>query len=193
MNKNLYNGNRKIKSEIYSNPLSIYIDPLTLELRTKDKEAKEYITQFSFDKNMNLINTSDKPNKNYNEFMKMPSLLIPYTEILKLYNIDNLNDIIDYINLNLETKLFDSINRILNCWIRLNFNYLKKNNKILLNIYYKIFNHYYPNVIIDEKIFNKKCSDYINIWFKNEKQNSFFLNLGDNLKNYLTTIYVFEQ
>jgi len=192
MNKNLYNGNRKIKSEIYSNPLSIYIDPLTLELRTKEKEAKEYITQFSFDKNMNLINTSDKPNKNYDEFMKMPSLLIPYTEILKLYNIDNLNDIIDYINLNLETKLFDSINRILNCWIRLNFNYLKKNNNILLNIYYKIFNHYYPNIITYEKIFNKKSSDYINNWFKNEKENSFFLNLGDNLKNYLTTIYVFE-
>ena len=59
MNKNLYNGNRKIKSEIYSNPLSIYIDPLTLELRTKEKEAKEYITQFSFDKNMNLYGYSD--------------------------------------------------------------------------------------------------------------------------------------
>lgn len=183
MNKNLYNGNRKIKSEMY-------LDPLILQIQKK--KSKDYITQFSFDKNMNLINYSDKPNKNYDDFMRMPSLLIPYTEILKLYNIDNLNDMIDYINLNLETKLFDSINRILNCWIRLNFNYLKKNNKILLNIYYKIFNHYYPNIITDEKIFNKKCSDYINDWFKNKNENSFFSNLGNNLKNYLTTIYVFE-
>jgi len=189
MNKNIYNGNRKIKNDIESSK-KLYLDPLTLDFI--HKKPNEYITKFSFNKNMNLINTSEIPNNNYNDFMKIPSLLIPYTEILKLYNINNLNDIINYIDFNLETKLCDSINRILNCWIRSNFSYLKKNNKILVDIYYKIFNHYFPDIISDEKIFNKKCLKYFDNWFKEENEKSFFLNLGENLKNFLTDVYVLE-
>jgi hypothetical protein len=176
----IYNGKRKIKPTTTE-----YIDPLTLLIYDNTK-PNTYPTQFLFDKNMNLVNTSNVPNNNYNEFMKMPSLLIPYTEILKLYNINNDSDIINYIKLNLETELFVSINRILNCWIRLNFTYLKKNHKILTNIYYTLFNHYFPSITSNENIFNKNCLNYLDKWFQKNNQYSFNLDLGNDLNNFLT-------
>jgi len=113
--------------------------------------------------------------------MLTPSLLLPSSELLKIYEVKDIND---FIKSNLEDNNFSFINRILNCWIRENFNDLKKNNNILINIYYQIFNN-----IIDKKIFEKECKIFLNKWFKNKNIDTFFMDLGNDLEKYLSNKY----
>jgi hypothetical protein len=84
---------------------------------------------------------------------------------------------------------FDSINRVINSWVRKNFDELKKNNDILSNIYFKIFSNYFPEIIPIEPIFIKKTQSYFKIWFEKKKYNSFNINLGNDLKKFLSNKY----
>jgi len=185
MNKISLKDNRKLKKYILKVEKDEQIlNPLTLNLYINDKDEDIYITKYFFDKNKNLeFKTNDKINNSYDEkkFMLTPSLLLPSSELLKIYEVKDIND---FIKSNLEDNNFSFINRILNCWIRENFNDLKKNNNILINIYYQIFNN-----IIDKKLFEKECKLFLNKWFKNKNIDTFFMNLGNDFEKYLSNKY----
>ena len=121
--------------------------------------------------------------------MLIPSLLIPYDQLLRIYDINNLNDILDFIDNNIDIMLYDSINRILNCWIRFNFLYLKKNNKILCKIYYKIFSKFYTLITSNKIFFDMQTELFLKKWFKKNNKKDFYINLGSNLKNFLSSKY----
>lgn len=187
MNKIYLKDNRKIKKfSLKVEKDEQVLNPLTLNLYINDKDKDIYITKYFFDKDKNLeFKTNDKIINSYDEkkFMLTPSLLISSSELLKIYEIE---DIGNFIKANLENNNFSFINRILNCWIRENFNDLKKNNQILINIYYQIFN----NIInIDKKIFENECKVFLNKWFKNKNIDSFFMDLGNDLEKYLSNKY----
>jgi hypothetical protein len=185
MNKNnsykYLKGKRKIQNNyLEKKPNESYLDPLTLQIRKNISNQTLYVTKFYFDDNFNLINYSlDKPTDNMNnkKNMLIPSLVINYNELLKLYNINN---IIEFINLNIDIKPYAFINRILNCWIRQNFNDLNKNYKILIDIYFNVIDKFYKKQI-DKNEINK----YLKYWFKKKIKESFFLNLGDDIIKYL--------
>jgi hypothetical protein len=187
--KNL-KGNRIIKKELNEiKKNDIYLDPFTLEIGENTNNESIYLTKYYFDDNKNLLNTTKNKNNILlnDKFMLIPPLLISTNNFLKIYDINCLNELIIYIDKNLETKSYDSLNRIINCWIRDNFEDLKKNNKILCNIYFKIFNNFYNYK--DEKDFIKNTSNYIEKWFNLNDKDNFKLNLGNDIKKYLSKKY----
>lgn len=188
-----FKGKRTLKKNLNEiKPKDYDLNPNILEFYNNDYINKPlYFTKPFFDENKNLENTTDNKNnvvKNDNP-MLAPSLLIDSKNFLVIYDINDINDLILYIDKNIDSKPYDSINRILNFWIRDSFDYLKKNNKILCNIYYKIFKKYFNYEEIDEKEFTRLTVNFINKWFKINNFDDFKLNLGNDLQKFLSKKY----
>jgi len=190
MNKVSLKDNRKIKKYILKvKKNDIELNPLILKLYHNNTDDDIYITTYFFDKNNELrYDTKEKINDNYDEktFMLTPTLLLQSSELLKIYDVKDINE---FIKFNLENNYFSFINRILNCWIRENFNDLKKNNNILISIYYKIFNKFFTNININKKLFEKECNIFFYKWFKNKNSEIFNINLCNDLEKYLSNKY----
>lgn len=180
--KNNFKGNRILKNDSMEIKAGdIGLNPLTLMLIENPTDNTIYFSKFHFDNNKLSTTTVDKklklPNNN---FMATPPILIPQTDFLKIYEINDINDLIKYIDDNID-NLFDNNNRIINCFIRSNYKDLSKNNKILSNIYLKLFKNYKINI--------NEINKFIKNWFKNNNSNFFYLNLGKDLENYLSKKY----
>ena len=96
--------------------------------------------------------------------------------MLSFYNIENIDSMMKWIdNMIEENKSFQTINRILNIWIKHNFDKLieSKDKKILFTIYSKLANKYYPKIKVDE--------DKINKILKDKNPDDFTFNLADEL------------
>lgn len=167
------------------------LHPLILNTINNNTLKTQYIVPIHF-KNDEMVVTSNKqvPSSNKNP-MLFPSILLDNAILLDIYNINTINDIIDFVNdfvnesFNNNTY-YDTMNRILNCWIRQNFDDLKKNNNILSDIYFKIFSKYFPEIIPNETIFIKKTQSFFKVWFNKKKNNSFNINLGNDIKKFLS-------
>ena len=184
MNKKNFNfkGNRILKNDAMKiKPGNFALDPLTLNIiENTDTKDNRYFSKFYLEDNkLNNLTKNKSLKLNDNKFMLTPPILIQHNDFLSIHNINNINDLIDYLDNN--SELYDYNNRILNCFIRENYNDLSKNNKILTDIYLKIFKNY--------KIDNKIIENFIEKWFRNNKFDSFFLNLGNDLKNFLSKKY----
>jgi hypothetical protein len=180
--KNNFKGNRILKNDpMEIKPGNLQLNPLTLMLHENDSENIVYFSKFHFNNNELSTITNDKNLKlSNNNSMSTPPILIPQNEFLKIHNINNIADLIQYIDDNID-NLVDYNNRLINCFIRYNYKDLKKNNKILANIYLKLFKNYKTDI--------KEINTFVKNWFKNNNSDYFFLNLGNDLKNYLSNKY----
>lgn len=158
------------------------IHPITLEVGTNyDKDSicpsniyfEEDLPQY-FEKN----NDKDVFNKEeLKMFMALPYLNFDLSRMLKLYNVQTSNDIINFVKTSInENKSFTYINRILNIWCKVNYSVLKNNNKILVDIYDKILIKYFG-----KKTKLETLAVFIKKWFQNIKENDFYFNLGKDL------------
>jgi hypothetical protein len=181
MKKNNFTGNRVLKNNLMEiKPGNIGLNPLTLTLFENTSNSVSYFSKFHFDNDKLITITKDKKLQISNNTMSTPTILIQQNDFLKIHQIHNINDLLEYINNNSD-NLFDYNNRLVNCFIRSNFKDLSKNNKILSNIFLKLFKNY--------KIDVKEINKFIDDWFKNNNGNEFSLNLGNDLENYLSKKY----
>jgi hypothetical protein len=186
-----FKGKRNLKKNfIELKPEQFDLNPITLEYILNESHKKVYFTKYTFDKDKNLKITSLNKDEaiNNDNIMLVPSLLISTNNFLKIYDIENITELVNYIDKNLNLKSFNSLNRIINCWIRDNFDSLKKNNKILSSIYFKLFTKFL-NYDIEEKNFIKDSLSYINKWFKINNSKNFNLNLANDLEKFLSKKY----
>jgi len=181
--KNNFKGNRILKNdstEIKSGDISL--NPLTLMIVENPTKDNIYFSKFHFNDNDELFTTTfNKDLKLKSDALSTPPILIPQNDFLKIHKINDINDLIQYIDNNDSDNSFNYNNRLINCFIRLNYKDLLKNNEILSNIYLKLFKNYKTNI--------KEITKFIKTWFKIKNDELFFLNLGDDLKNYLSKKY----
>jgi len=119
------------------------------------------------------------------------------SDILQIYKINSIDDLLDYIDTNVKIENILTINRILNCWIYNNYNILKQHNDILEQIYKKIIYAYikYFNIdielIIEKKNINinKEIKEYIDYWINKNNIKIFSLNLLTDFINYFIKKY----
>ena len=112
-------------------PNEKYIHPITLLEEENITKNVIYPTTLQINKkNKNLIYSQEKPDQQIN--LMLPSLLINFEQYLKYYNFESINDILNMLDSNI---IYHKKIRILNGWIRINFNDLKKNRpfNILIN------------------------------------------------------------
>lgn len=175
MNKNIM----EIKAKQFD------LDPLTLQIVNNNSNKSFYFTNPFINPETNQVEAIDiKKTKmlSYNNNpMLMPLILLNSSDLLILYNIVDVNDLINYVDENINKQLFDTVNRVVNCWIRENFKYLKKNNKILKKIYTKMFKNY--------TITENDMDDFLEKWFKENNKDSFKIDLGGDFNKYLGNKY----
>jgi hypothetical protein len=117
----------------------------------------------------------------YKKYLYVPPIGISSDNILKIYDIDSIDSLNLLVsNMIEEGKNIYTINRILNCWIRNNFN-LINNNKFLEKIYYKLLTIELDSKIVDKIDLEKEIKKFINNWVSKKKSDDFELNLFEDL------------
>ena len=144
------------------------------------------LNKLNFNNNkFNYYNTNICNNNNNNNFIKkniyIPPITINSETLLNIYKLNNIDEIETYIN-NILKEIdinFYHINRILMCWIRINFNNLKIYLNIIERLYIKII-FIYLNINNDrnnDQNIEKKIKKYIKYWIKKNKSDIFRLDL----------------
>lgn len=181
MNKNKPRKIKCVGNSIDTN--DFFLHPITLELVLNTGSKKICPTELHYvnnkpytlkPANIEDIKLSDRDIQSY---MTIPYLNLNMEQMLSIYKIDSIDSMMEWLDNNINSPL-ETVNRILMVWIRFNFEDLKNNNRILINIYKKIGNKYYKKDINTEEIEKK-----INSWFKKTTPDIFYLDL---------TKYIFE-
>jgi hypothetical protein len=184
MNKKIYNykGNRILKNDpMEIKPNDIGFNPLTTKIIKNTTNDSIYFSKIFFENDKLSNITNDKSLKLNTNFAATPPIIISYDKLLVMHNINNINDLIEYIKTNIDINTFNYNNRLLNCFIRKNYKELSKNNKIITDLYLSILKN--------DKLNKKDIETFIKKWFKNNNSDNFFLNLGNDLENYLSNKY----
>jgi hypothetical protein len=173
---------RIIKNE--GNTITKILNPNTLRY-----DYDSFPSKFNFKDGMITTHTleSNQISDNIKKYMTTPSVIISYNSLLDIYDIKIIDDLLTFIKNSIkENKNYYFINRILNTWIRANFNDLRKSNKILITIYNTLFDAFFKNLT---NYLNKDTENFIIYWFDKNNIENFNLNLGEDLKKYLIKKY----
>ncbi len=150
------------------------------------------LTKFQMDskKNLNILNEYKcKTNPNtYKKNLYIPPIGLDSNDLLNIYSVDSIDSLNQWVTENLSQMNYLTINRVLNSWIRVNFDTLKNYNNYLEKIYIRIIEFNFRN---DkqfhelEKNVNKEIKDFIDYWINKHSADEFNLNLLEELKHYL--------
>lgn len=151
------------------------------------------ISQFTY-KNYKCINNLD----NYNKYMYLPPIGINSSELLKIYEIkDSIDSLNNWIKTNGKINYF-TMNRILNAWLKNNFDTLKSYNNVLVKMYLELLLIYLDYDIIkkikdddtyESKNINKDIDNYIDYWFEKKNPNDFEFDLLNDMIEHITLKY----
>ena len=154
------------------------------------------LTKFNLDNknNLNILNEYKcKTNvDNYKKNMYLPPIGFSSSDILQIYNIESIDSLDKWIQENIENKNYITINRVLNCWIKNNFDTLKNYNNFLEKIYNKLLYQYFlksKTQKINETETNKEIKNFIDYWINKYNGSEFNLDLLEELLNYYKKKY----
>lgn len=153
MSKTVIKGSRKIKlvDKTYKKGDS-FLHPLTLRIVTNTQQDKITPSEYYYDNITKKIESTklNIENLDYSQYeiqkyMSLPYLNLNYDTIVHFFyeigDIDKLNSIVNLkINNNNPPK---NIIRIINSWIKFNYNDLKKYNNFIYSLFKKINDKYY--------------------------------------------------
>lgn len=186
------NNIRKIKcASNCSNKL--LINPLTLikaDIKDDSKRCStnsiniiDFINNLSMSINCNEKVSQDIIKKN----MLFPNIHIDYDYIVKMYNINSIDSLKEWVSMNINRKSYYTIQRVVQSWIITNINELKYFNNALVEILKEIMSEYTK---IEENLLDTELPKFIDYWIKkNNDNNNFNLNLFTDFKNYLSKKY----
>lgn len=183
------NHTRHLKQETTNQIMNVepnanFLHPITLEMGINNTNAPICLTKLFLDKNNNMQRFNKyKCVTNHDEYkniLYIPPIGYNSSDIIRMYEIDTIDNLNNFINENLMDEIL--INRILNCWIKSNFDILIKHNNILNEIYNKIIHKYYSDII---KKFNLDKSNFINEWFSQHHKTEFHLDLLSDYISYI--------
>lgn len=170
------NNKRSLKTnkKILKNPL---INPIDLTIINNPNKSI-CLNKLSYNNNnFNYYNIcNDNDNDNFiKKYMYTPPITINPETLLNIYNINNIDEIIDYIDNNLKDKSinFNKINRILKCWMRINLNNIKLYLNIIQKIHIKML-YAYNDIKDSDSDLEKNIKDYIEYWIKKNNDNNVF-------------------
>jgi len=177
--------------EIYNLPPSTKMfHPLNLSLiYNPDTTNPLCLTKFQMDKNNNLnILSKYKCNNNVNSYKKnlyIPVIGLESIDLLNMYSIQSIDSLNIFIEENNDKINFITMNRIINSWIRVNFETLKNYNSYLEKIFFKLFENDKAFNDTNETSIKKEIKYFIDYWITKHSVDEFNFNLFDDLIKYL--------
>lgn len=164
------------------------LHPLNLNFIYNDSINPICLTKFQIDKNKNVnILSTYKCKNNLNNYKKnlfIPVIGLNSSDFLKIYSVESIDSLYDFVNQNLNKLTSITINRVINCWIRVNFETLKNYNNYLEKIYWIII-ELIGSIEKNEKIIKNEIKNFIDYWINKHTLDEFNLNLFNDLIGYL--------
>lgn len=134
---------------------------------------------------------NDTTNNTYKKHMFIPPIGLSTEDLLKVYDIESIDSLDTYIESNHIENIL-SLNRIVNCWVRNNFDDLKISNNYLEKICKKLLEKYAGtkkyNLMIKNINIDKEVKDYIDYWIEKRNVTDFNLNLLDDMVNHFNDL-----
>ncbi len=162
-----------------------FLHPISLELVLNKGPKKICPTELHYVNNKpymvkpvaNKDDDTKLSDRDIQSYMAVPYLNLNIEQMLSIYKINSIDSMVKWLDDNIgnDDKPFETINRILMAWVRLNFDELKNNNRILYSIYKKIAKKYF-NKMDDNDLQNK-----IDNWFKKTNADKFYLDLTEHI------------
>jgi len=171
-------------------PKTESLHPLNLKMIYNDSINPICLTKFQIDKNKNVnILSTYKCKNNVNNYKKnlfIPVIGLDSSDFLKIYSVETIDSLYDFVNQNLNKLTLITINRVINCWIRVNFETLKNYNNYLEKINWKIIEfNYHSYIEANESNIKKEIKSFIDYWINKHSLDEFNLNLLKDLIQYL--------
>lgn len=180
----------KSKEIITLQPNSRIYHPINLELiKNTDSINPICLTKFQMDKNnnLNILNKYKCINKtnNYKKNLYVPVIGLGSSDLLNIYSINSIDSLDEFITNNLNILPHKTIERILNCWIRVNYDILKNYNNYLEKFCWHFVEFNYKINIKNESIIKKEIKNFIDYWINKHSLDEFNLNLINDIIDYL--------
>ena len=171
-----------------------FLHPTTLQISRANNSSscpsKQYLKNSKILMDKKCDSNERLSNINLAKFMSLPYLNLSEEHFLKIYEVESVEDFKLWVDNSIkENKSYIHINRIINAWIRVNYESLLKNNNFLEDIYLKIFKNYWNNMKISDDKFKKEVKKYIDTWFEKKNYDDFKFNMGNDLNKYLSKKY----
>lgn len=152
-------------------------------------DENKYCPTFHFllDKKSQIVESSDQPKlEDLRKHMQVPEVSLRNSDLLEIYEISNIDSLKFWIENNNSELLFDTINRVLNIWIKENLKSLKNYNNVLIGIIRNILTYHFKT---DLKQIDKELYKYIEYWLKKKSYDDFNFNLIMDFKKFLSKKY----
>lgn len=186
-----FNDVRKIKiiSDIVKETKTTLL-PNDLDILDNNFNYSIYPTQFFLNNNKieTFINANNKQlvksSRTKSEHMEIPDLSLPLTDILNIYNVDTIEELIDLIKkLMYGDNTEFTIYRLVNTYTRIFYDDLKKTNNSLI----KIFKIIFEKVKLENQGGKEEdLSKFLKKWFEKNNKDDFDLNICKDVKYFLS-------
>ena len=180
------------KEIVNINPDSQTLHPISTQwIDTKNIVNPICLTKFQIlNKETKILNSYQcKTNPNhYKSFLFIPPIGLTSNDMLQIYDVDSIDKLHTWLNENIGEVNYLTLVRLVNCWIRVNFETLKNYNNFLVKIISKLFKFYFGNEVNITEL-DKEIKDYINYWMNKNTGTEFKLSLIDDFMNYMIKKY----
>ena len=116
----------------------------------------------------------------------IPHININEEVLLSYYNVTDIESLANYVDEKIEDMYYDSINRIINLWIKVNLENLKNYNQALFPILKEVILKF---TNVSEKDINKELGKFTSYWVNSKNLTDFNFNLIHDFKKYLSKKY----
>jgi hypothetical protein len=122
----------------------------------------------------------------YKKYLYIPPIGISSSSLLKIYDIDSIDDLnVLYDQYSDGTINYITFNRVINCWIKNNIDFLK-NNIFLEKIYYKLLSTFLAQKIISKINLEKEIKEYFTKLLVTKSYSMFEFDLLNDMINFLS-------
>jgi hypothetical protein len=173
-------------------PNNQLLHPISTQwIDTKNLVNPICLTKFQIlNKETSILNnySCKQPVNNYKSFLLLPPIGLSSDDVLRIYDVDSIDKLYGWLSENIEHINYLTIVRIVNCWIKVNYDTLKNYNNFLVKIINKLFRFNFGDELVIEQI-DKEIRDYIQYWMNKNNGSEFKLSLIDDFMNYMIKKY----
>ena len=128
-------------------------------------------------------------NNKYNSYLYTPPIGVSSDNLIKIYDVESIENLQTFVNENINNINILTINRLINSWIRVNFDTIKIYNNFLEKIFKKMLDKYYGFKNLENfKNLDKEIKDFIDYWFNKTNKIGFNFDLFFELIDYLEKV-----
>ena len=187
------NNKRILKNEIINVKSNEQIfHPITSNWISTKKLNPICLTKFNLQTQKYIYNdyTCNKSinTNNYKNYLYIPPIGLSSEDLLKIYNINSIDELKNWITENIKEGNLITINRVFNCWIRVNYDTLKNYNNFLEKILSLIVSNFYQHLEKNNNL-NKDIKYFIDYWVNKNSGDEYYLNLLDDFLVYMKKKY----